>query len=121
MDTVWIVLAGLLLLVGAIGSVAPVLPGVPLCWVGLLLLKFIPTTRDDISWKAIVWLGVLTTVITVLDNVLPVWGTKKLGGNKKVIWGASIGLLVGFFSARGELSWGRSWALWQEDCYRAPL
>ena len=25
------------------------------------------------------------------------WGTKKMGGNKKVVWGATIGLLVGFF------------------------
>ena len=97
MDTLWIVLAALLLLVGAVGSVVPVLPGVPLSWVGLLLLKFIPSTRDDISWKAIVWLGVLTAIITILDNVLPVWGTKKSGGNKRVIWGATIGLLIGFF------------------------
>jgi uncharacterized protein YqgC (DUF456 family) len=36
-------------------------------------------------------------VITLLDNILPVWGTKKMGGDKKVVWGATLGLLVGFF------------------------
>jgi uncharacterized protein YqgC (DUF456 family) len=80
-----------------VGSVAPVIPGVPLSWGGLLLLKFIPSTQDDISWLTIVILGIVAIVITVLDNILPVWGTKKMGGNKKVVWGATIGLLFGFF------------------------
>lgn len=96
-DVIWIILAGLLLLAGAVGTVAPVLPGLPLSWAGLLALKFIPSVRDDISWTVIVVLGVLTVVITFLDNVLPVWGTKKMGGNKQVVWGATIGLLFGFF------------------------
>ena len=87
----------LLLVVGAIGTVAPVIPGVPLSWGGLLLLKFLPSTQDEISWTAIILLGILTVVITLLDNILPVWGTKKMGGDKKVVWGATLGLLVGFF------------------------
>lgn len=96
-DILWIVLAGLLWLVGAVGSVAPILPGLPLCWAGLLALKFIPSTKDDVTWTVIALLGVVTAVITILDNVLPVWGTKKMGGNKQVVWGATIGLLFGFF------------------------
>lgn len=96
-DIVWIVLAGLLWLVGAVGSVAPVIPGLPLCWAGLLVLKFVPSTKDDITWTVLILLGVITAVITILDNVLPVWGTKKMGGNKQVVWGATIGLLFGFF------------------------
>lgn len=96
-DTLWIIFAVLLLVAGAIGTVAPILPGVPLSWGGLLVLKFIPSTQDDISWLTIVILGILAVVITILDNVLPVWGTQKMGGNKKVVWGATIGLLVSFF------------------------
>lgn len=96
-DIIWIVLAGLLWLVGAVGSIAPVIPGLPLCWAGLLVLKFIPSTKDDITWTVLILLGVVTAVITILDNVLPVWGTKKMGGNKQVVWGATIGLLFGFF------------------------
>ena len=92
-----IIVAVLLLVVGAIGTVAPILPGVPMSWGGLLMLKFIPSTQDDISWLTIVILGIVAVVITVLDNILPVWGTKKLGGNKRVVWGATIGLLFGFF------------------------
>ena len=69
-DIIWIVLAGLLWLVGAVGSIAPVIPGLPLCWAGLLVLKFIPSTKDDITWTAVILLGVVTAVITILDNVL---------------------------------------------------
>ncbi len=98
-DIVWIVLAGLLWLVGAVGSVAPIIPGLPLCWAGLLLLKFIPSTGDNITWTTIALLGGVTAIITILDNILPVWGTKKMGGNKRVVWGATIGLLIGFFFA----------------------
>src|SRR5690554_1009484 len=96
-DTLLIIVAVLLLVVGAIGTVAPILPGVPMSWGGLLMLKFIPSTQDDISWLTIVILGIVAVVITVLDNILPVWGTKKMGGNKRVVWGATIGLLFGFF------------------------
>lgn len=96
-DPVYIIIAVILLIVGAVGTIAPVIPGVPLSWAGLLVLKFAPSLKDDISWVVIVILGVLTAVVTILDNVLPVWGTKKMGGNKKVVWGATIGLLVGFF------------------------
>lgn len=96
-DTLLIIFAVLLLVAGAIGTVAPVLPGLPLSWGGLLVLKFAPSTQEDISWLTIVILGIVALVITVLDNLLPVWGTRKMGGNKKVVWGATIGLLLGFF------------------------
>lgn len=90
-------LAVICVIVGAVGTVAPVLPGVPLCWAGLLTLKFVPSVKDDISWTVIVLLGIITIGVTILDNILPVWGTQKMGGNKKVVWGATIGLLIGFF------------------------
>lgn len=96
-DPVYIIIAVILLIVGAIGTVAPVIPGVPLSWAGLLVLKFAPSVEDEVSWVTIVILGILTLGVTILDNVLPVWGTKKMGGNKKVVWGATIGLLIGFF------------------------
>src|SRR5690554_1109323 len=96
-DIFLIILATILLLAGAIGTIAPIIPGLPLSWVSLLILKLLPSTKDDISWLVIVVLAVITTLITILDNILPVWGTKKMGGNKQVVWGATIGLLVGFF------------------------
>lgn len=96
-DPIYVIIATILMIVGAVGTIAPILPGVPLCWAGLLVLKFTPSVSDKISWVTIIILGVLTIAVTIIDNILPVWGTKKMGGNKKVVWGATIGLLVGFF------------------------
>lgn len=97
MNIIWIVVAVLLLIAGAIGTIAPVIPGLPLSWGGLFILKLLPSTQDGISWTTIIILAIITIVITILDNVLPIWGTKKMGGNKQVVWGATIGLLIGFF------------------------
>lgn len=90
-------LAVICVIVGAVGTVVSVLPGVPLCWAGLLALKFVPSVKDNVSWTVIVLLGIITIGVTILDNILPLWGTRKMGGNKKVVWGATIGLLIGFF------------------------
>lgn len=97
MNIIWIVVAVLLLIAGAIGTIAPVIPGLPLSWGGLFILKLLPSTQHGISWTTIIILAIITIVITILDNVLPIWGTKKMGGNKQVVWGATIGLLIGFF------------------------
>ncbi len=96
-DIIWIIIASLLILIGAVGTIAPIIPGLPLSFGGLLILKFLPSTKDDISWIAIILLAIVTVVITILDNVLPVWGTKRMGGNKQVVWGATVGLFAGFF------------------------
>ena len=40
---------------------------------------------------------VLTIAITILDYIIPVKGTKKLGGTKYGVWGTNIGLIVGLF------------------------
>lgn len=97
LDALLIGIGAVLILLGAVGCIAPIIPGPPLSWIGLLILKFVPNVKDDISWTTIILLGIFTILITILDNVLPVWSTKKMGGNKKVVWGATIGMLVGFF------------------------
>ncbi len=40
MDVILIVLSGLLILIGFLGCILPVLPGVPLSYIGILLLHF---------------------------------------------------------------------------------
>ncbi len=95
MDIVLIVLGAICLLLGLIGCVAPVLPGVPLSYVGLLLLHW--TERVQFSWQFLVVWGVVVIVIQVLDYFIPAWGTKKFGGSKWGVWGSTIGLIVGLF------------------------
>ncbi|MDD3356300.1 MAG: DUF456 domain-containing protein [Dysgonamonadaceae bacterium] len=92
-----IALAAILLIVGIVGSVLPVLPGPPLSWLGLLILKFAPSVSHRLSWTVIILVGLFTIIVVILDNILPVWSTKRIGGNKKVVWGAGIGFITGFW------------------------
>ena len=95
MDILLIVLGAMCLLLGLIGCVAPVLPGVPLSYLGLLLLHW--TDRVQFSWQFLAVWGVVVVVIQILDYFIPAWGTKKFGGTKYGVWGSTIGLFVGFF------------------------
>lgn len=96
MDIFLIIVGAVFVLAGIAGSVLPVLPGLPLSWLGLLLLKFTNIAGENISWQIIVWVAVAVTAISILDNLLPVWGTKRRGGDKFVVTGASVGLVFGF-------------------------
>lgn len=97
LDTLLIILAVILLILGIVGSLLPVLPGPPLSWLGLLLLKFIPSVNQHLSWTIVVSVGLFTLLVFVLDNLLPVWSTRKMGGSRVVVWGAGIGFVVGFW------------------------
>ena len=95
MDIVLIILGALCLLVGIIGCVAPVLPGVPLAYLGLLLLHW--TERVQFKWQFLTIWAVVVVVVQILDYFIPAWGTKKFGGTKWGVWGSTIGLFVGLF------------------------
>ena len=96
-EAILITLAVILLVVGIAGSVLPVLPGPPLSWLGLLLLKFIPSVSYHLSWSVIIAVGLFTLLVAFFDNLLSIWSTKKIGGSKKVVWGAAIGFVAGFW------------------------
>ncbi len=95
MEYFFIIAALLCALLGIAGSVIPALPGPPLSFVALLLL--LPCEGNDISGVTVAVTGVAAVAITILDYVAPAWLTKKRGGSKYGIWGASIGMFVGLF------------------------
>ena len=43
-------------------------------------------------------MGIVTLIVTVLDNFLPAMNAKRSGGSKRAVWGAMIGLAVGMFA-----------------------
>jgi len=95
MDTFLIITGIMLLLLGLAGAVLPVLPGPPLSYAGLLLFHF--TDRFQYSNTLLIVYGILMVVITIADYVVPVYGTKKMGGTKYGMWGSTIGLIIGIF------------------------
>jgi len=84
-----------MMMCGLLGCVLPVLPGPPLSYAGLLLLHF--SKYAQFSPRFLVMFGAVTVIVTVLDYVVPLWGTKKFGGSKAGIWGATVGLVIGIF------------------------
>lgn len=94
-DWFLLILAIVLILVGLIGCVLPVIPGPPLSYVGLLLLHF--TRFGEFGFTFLLLMAFVAIAITILDYIVPLWGTKKFGGSKAGIWGAAIGLVIGIF------------------------
>lgn len=99
MDIVLAVAALLLIVFGFLGSALPVIPGPPIAWGGYLLLKWTRFIEgSETAYDTSLWILLFFTVlVVVLDYVVPVWGTKKWGGSKAGMWGATIGLIVGLF------------------------
>jgi uncharacterized protein YqgC (DUF456 family) len=95
MDLVWAVIGGILMLTGIVGCLIPFLPGPPLSFLGLLLLQ-LRETAPFTSKFLIIW-AVIVIAITVLDYLVPVYGTKRFGGTKYGLWGCTIGLIAGFW------------------------
>lgn len=95
-DLVLVILAGILLVVGFLGTFVPVLPGAPLAWVGLLLSFF--SDYAEISILCLVITAIVAVLVSVLDNIFPVLMTKKTGGSKAATTGSTIGLIAGFFA-----------------------
>jgi len=101
MELILVLLGLALCIVGIIGSIIPVIPGLPISWVGLFLFYFIPQVPIDF-----VLLGItlaVTILLLILDYVIPAQGTKRFGGSRAGAIGTTIGLIVGLFFPFGIL------------------
>lgn len=95
MDIFLTIIASILILIGIIGSIIPLIPGSPIVFGGLLLVQF--TSKHPFSVEFLIIFGVLAILSAVIDNVLPIYATKKFNGSKKGVWGSAIGLIIGLF------------------------
>jgi len=92
------ILAGLgiiLMIIGLAGCIVPILPGPPISFIGLLFLQFSRFGHFSVSF--LLGMAALAFTVTILDYIVPVWGTKKTGGSKAGIWGATAGMIIGIF------------------------
>ena len=95
MDIMIVILAGLLMIFGILGSFLPVLPGISLSWLGLLVLHLSSSVPMNFLFLGITLL--ISIVIFALQYAIPAFGTKYLGGSKAGMIGATIGLFAGIF------------------------
>lgn len=102
MNIVLLILAFLCILIGIIGCIVPGLPGTPIAYAGLWIAQ--ATDRVDFTWQFLLIWGIVVVIISVLDYVVPAWGTKQFGGTKWGVWGSTIGVFIGlFFGALGVI------------------
>ncbi len=96
MEITIITIGIILLIAGFIGCLVPIIPGVPLAWLSLLLLFFIDSS---VTIPTLIITALIAIAITALDNIAPVWLTKKKGGTKAGLIGSTIGIFAGIFFA----------------------
>lgn len=95
MDIFLAVVAFLLSVIGLIGCIVPIIPGIVMNFIALVLLSF--TSYAEIGLGALaVWL-VVTIVVTAADFYLPAWMTRKFGGSRAGEVGATVGVFAGMF------------------------
>ena len=90
------IISGLLIILGFLGVILPAIPGAPLALIGILIFKLF-SGDCSFGWEVITISGVFVIIGAILDYVLPVALTKKMGGSKYGVWGSIIGLIVGLF------------------------
>lgn len=95
-QSLYYVLAVVLILVGIAGVVLPALPGLPLVFLGMLLAGWAGDFQQ-IGWGVLVVLGLLTLVSVGVDVFATVIGAKRVGASRKALLGAVLGTFAGLF------------------------
>lgn len=94
-DYILLILGIFFMIAGIIGCLVPVLPGPPLSYLGLLFLHF--TKFGNFTTPILITMAIIAVAVSILDYLVPVWGTKRFGGSKYGTRGATLGLIVGLF------------------------
>jgi uncharacterized protein YqgC (DUF456 family) len=82
MDIFLSILAIILMLVGLAGAILPIIPGPVISYLGLLSVYFL--TDDPLTDQFMIVFAVIAVIVTAIDQVVPILGTKKNG--RKQIW-----------------------------------
>jgi uncharacterized protein YqgC (DUF456 family) len=90
------VIASLFFAVGIVGTFAPVLPGAPLIWLGMLIFG-IMTGFEKLGWLFYLLQGLLAVAVLGVDYLATALGSRYFGASKAAALGALLGLVVGLF------------------------
>ena len=92
----WYVIAGVLIVIGLVGTVLPVLPGVPIMFGGMWLAAW-AGHYERVGVATLVLLGILAVISIALDFMAGALGAKRVGASRRAQWGAFLGAVVGIF------------------------
>jgi uncharacterized protein YqgC (DUF456 family) len=96
-STLWWVLSVLLIVVGVIGTVLPMLPGVVLVLGGIVLGAWIDGFAK-VSGVTVVVIAVIAALAWATDYLAAMLGAKRAGASKEALIGAAIGTVAGIFT-----------------------
>jgi uncharacterized protein YqgC (DUF456 family) len=92
----YLAIAAVLVLLGVLGTVLPVLPGILLVLGGLFLAAWAQDfTR--VGWVGLTVIGILAALAFAADFVASLLGAKRVGASAKALIGAALGGFVGIF------------------------
>lgn len=96
MDILGIVIVVILFIVGMLGAIYPVLPGVFAIYAAFFVYGWFLTFDKYNIWFWFIQTFILVVLI-VADYIVGAWGVKKYGGSKASVIGSTIGIIVGPF------------------------
>ena len=94
--TLYYVLALALVIVGLLGTVLPVIPGVLLVFAGLFLAAW-ADGYARVGWVGISIIAALALLALVADFVASLLGAKRVGASPQALVGATVGGVIGLF------------------------
>lgn len=86
----------LLVLLGIVGIILPVLPGVVLVYLGLFCVAW-SDGFVRVGWITLTILLLIGAVAWVIDFVTTAYGARRLGASRWAALGAAIGMLIGLW------------------------
>ena len=95
MDIFLLIMGILCLIAGMAGCILPMIPGPPVAYAGLLLLHFTDKVQFSTT-QLLLWLTAVV-LVQILDNFVPMLGSKYSGGSRWGTRGCLIGTVAGLF------------------------
>lgn len=96
METIFLIIAIILFLVGFAGLIVPFVPDLPLIWFGVLVYALV-TRFAEVPLIAVIALGILSLSTFVVDYLTTTLGAKRYGASRWGILGGVIGGTLGLF------------------------
>jgi uncharacterized protein YqgC (DUF456 family) len=91
------IICAILMFIALVGTIFPILPGIPLAWLGILIYA-IGTGFNNISITTTVIFFIVTLVTMAIGYFAPMLGAKKYKASRAGIMGAFIGITIGIFA-----------------------
>jgi uncharacterized protein YqgC (DUF456 family) len=93
-QTIGLIITLILIFIGLVGTLVPMLPGIPLIYVSFFVYG-IASGWKNYGANAMIFWGIVTGFMIFLDYYAGALGAKKYGASMAGIWGSIIGGILG--------------------------